>query len=80
MRIRENPNHAVVVEGCLNALHFDKFWAFMKIAKLTESELIRESWRDKYDKMSEQDKKQITNYLQKNPSPRMIRENKQKCE
>ena len=81
MRIRKNnPDHAVVIEGCLNALHADKFWAFQKLSKLTESELIRDCWREKYDKMSEADKKQIANYLIKNPSPRMIQSNKMKCE
>ena len=79
MKIR-NPNQSVTIQGLLTPHYLDKFWAYMKMKIMSESELIKECWKEKWDKMSEKEKNEIDKYLQRNPSPRMERANKMKCE
>ena len=80
MIIPKNPKYKIIIQGGLNANQFDYFWAHCKLSSTKEPELIREMWKEKWDKMSDGDKLQVKRYLEKNPSPRMERDNKLKCE
>lgn len=80
MRLGKKPHYSVVVEGGLNARYYDFFWAYHKMNFISESELIRDSWRTKWETFSEKEKNEIKQFLERNPSPRMERVNKLKCE
>lgn len=79
-KVGRKPEYGVVVQGSMNALYFDYFWAYRKLNYKTEGEMIRDGWRKMWDALPEPEKNVIKRYLEKNPSPRMDRENKMKCE